>query len=248
MVKTIKHFLTKIYIRLHEHRHEGRLKYLLKRNHSDTLIVCFSGFAEKPAYNYVRTLQNIKADKMFILDDFGFKGSYYWYENGNDKPMRLVKSLIANKLNKGGGYKRLITLGSSKGGTCAIYYGLIFGATDIYAGACQYRVGSYLNAEDRVPVFKAMMGAEAGKTEQERLDEVMPNHIYSHKDSSSVVHLLYSKEEHTYQDDIQYLINDLEKANIRYIEKIESFSEHSEVGKYFSPWIKKELSHIISNG
>ena len=45
-------------------------------------------------YNYVRTLQNIKADKMFILDDFGHKGSYYWYENGDNSSLTLSKYLL----------------------------------------------------------------------------------------------------------------------------------------------------------
>lgn len=39
----------------------------------------------------------------------------------------------------------VVTIGSSKGGTCAILYGLMTNAEYIIAGACQYRIGSYLN-------------------------------------------------------------------------------------------------------
>lgn len=39
---------------------------------------------------------------MFILDDFGYKGSYYWYENGHDYPMTLANSLTMCKLIGGG--------------------------------------------------------------------------------------------------------------------------------------------------
>lgn len=98
MIRKIKSILNKLYIKLHEHTHEDRLKYLFQNCHSDTLIIGFSGFLDKSMYNYVRTLHNIKADKMFILDDFAYKGSYYWYEKGRDYPNSLDNSLILSKL------------------------------------------------------------------------------------------------------------------------------------------------------
>lgn len=99
----------------------------------------------------------------------------------------------------------MITIGSSKGGTCAIYYGLLFGASDIYAGACQYYVGKYLNTEEHIGIFKAMMGTETSDKAQKILDSEMPEMIRKHKNSESHIHLLYSVNEHTYNDDIQYL-------------------------------------------
>lgn len=76
----------------------------------------------------------------------------------------------------------------------------------------------------------------------------MPKCINEHKNSNTIIHLLYSKEEHTFQDDIQYLISDLESNNIKHIDTIKNFYDHGEIGSYFSPWIKEELSIIISNG
>lgn len=66
MLKNIKGFLTKVYIKVHERTYEHRLRYLYLKNHSDTLIIVFSGFADNPVYNYVRTLQTIIVDKMFV--------------------------------------------------------------------------------------------------------------------------------------------------------------------------------------
>lgn len=82
-----------------EYTYENRWKYLFQKNYFNTLMVVFSRFVDKPMY-YVRTLRNIKADKIFILDDFGHKGGYYWYENGNNKLVMLVKCLMYNMLNK----------------------------------------------------------------------------------------------------------------------------------------------------
>ena len=101
MISQLKRILTKIYIKLKERKYNGRLKYLFLNNHSNVLIISFSGFSDKPMYNYIRTLRTIKADKLFILDDFGYKGSYYWFENGNDKPLLLVNSLLQTLLSGG---------------------------------------------------------------------------------------------------------------------------------------------------
>lgn len=243
--RKIKRLLTKLYFFFKENKHKGRLKYLYDNKNSDTLIIVFSGFSDTPVYNYVRTLKNVNADKLFVLDDFGYRGSYYWYEHGDKLPLDLVTSLIQQKLSMGG-VKRVITLGSSKGGTCAIYYGLMFGATDIYAGACQYKVGTYLNVDAHKKIFTQMMGDGAADKEQRILDEMLPKQIQNNCNSDTIVHLLYSKKEHTYPEHIKYLINDLEENHITHIDRIENFSDHNDVGSYFSTWIKSEFKSLLN--
>ena len=83
-------------------KHLGKLRYIHERNGSDELIIMFSGFGTIPKYNYMKTLAQSKIDKLFILDNFGYRGSYYWYENGSDKPLQLVTTLIERI---GGGIK-----------------------------------------------------------------------------------------------------------------------------------------------
>ena len=73
----------------------------------------------------MKTLSESKIDQLFLLDNFGYLGSYYWFENGNDSPNRLVSKLL-DEIRAGGGDENVYTAGSSKGGTCAIYYGLKF--------------------------------------------------------------------------------------------------------------------------
>ena len=127
-----------------EKRYAGRLKYLFESHNSNTLIIVFSGMAtRKPKYMYMRTLKDVNVDKLFILDDFGHKGSYYWFEDGSDKPLKLTEGLISAILESRK-YKYVYTAGSSKGGSCAIYYGLMFNVTEVIASACQYYIGTYL--------------------------------------------------------------------------------------------------------
>lgn len=73
----------------------GKLKYLYEQNGSDELIIVFSGFGSSiRKYNYMKTLKDSKIDKLFILDVWGYRGSYYWFEKGHDEPNRLVSRLM----------------------------------------------------------------------------------------------------------------------------------------------------------
>ena len=96
IIKTIKRFFKGIYIHFQEKEYKGRLHYIYENNHADKLMIVFSGFSPyKPMYNYMRTLKNVKSiDKLFLLDDFGYRGSYYLMENGKDTPKQLVTELV----------------------------------------------------------------------------------------------------------------------------------------------------------
>lgn len=91
--KAFKYLKNKIVLSFKERR-IGRLKYLYEKNNSDELIIVFSAFETVRKYNYMKTLSKSKIDKLFIMDTFGYKGSYYWYENGSDLPKVLVSKLI----------------------------------------------------------------------------------------------------------------------------------------------------------
>lgn len=98
-----------IKIRTHEHSWGKKGKYLLFKNKSDTLLIIFSSLApnhKKPAYNYVRALSSSLCDRLYILDGYGHRGSYYWFENGMNLPEVETLSLI-NKVVNGGGINAL---------------------------------------------------------------------------------------------------------------------------------------------
>ena len=99
--KVFRFVINKMRLSLKE-KHLDKLRYIHERNGSDELIIMFSGFGTIPKYNYMKTLAQSKIDKLFILDNFGYRGSYYWFENGSDKPLQLVTTLIERI---GGGIK-----------------------------------------------------------------------------------------------------------------------------------------------
>ena len=135
-------------------------------------------------------------------------------------------------------------MGTSKGGTCAIYFGLEFNVKGVYAGACQYLVGNYLNTDNNRHILKAMLGEGYTQKDFDMLNNMLRDQLKCHKETNTVVNLLYSKHEHTYPEHIVYLIQDLKKNKIPYTEQVELFKEHNEVGNFFKPYIENTLQNI----
>lgn len=92
--KALKYIKNKIRLSFKESR-LGKLKYIYVHNGSDELIIVFSAFESVRKYDYMRTLSESKIDKLFILDTFGYRGSYYWFEKGKELPNELVSKLIS---------------------------------------------------------------------------------------------------------------------------------------------------------
>lgn len=225
-----------LFLLTHEHRFQRRLKYLWFREGNESLLVVFPGFSkDRPRkYNYVKGLMGVKnVDRLYINDNFGYQGSYNLYENGEREPEKITMDLI-NKIIKEGKYKQLFFAGSSKGGTCAIYFGLTFHANEIFAAACQYHIGKYVSSEmPNDKVFYAMMGNNAGEEESLILDNVMPDLLQKYKGSESVIHIFCSKQDPTYERHIKDLINSLDYYGYHYSETVESYAVHSQVGESF---------------
>ncbi len=142
----------------------------------------------------------------------------------------------------GGGYSKMVTLGSSKGGTSALYYGLKIGAADIIIGACQYRIGSYVsNYSD---IFKGMTGNDVNPSDIEMMDNIMPEVLRNCYSKNTKISLVHSVKESTYERDIKYLINDLNTNNFSWKEYECGFANHGDVAKYFIPIAQDRLKKI----
>jgi hypothetical protein len=194
-----------------------------------------------PVYNNVKTFKKIAIDKLFIKDDFGYRGSYYMYENGTLSPYYLTRDLIDYIISKGG-YKHIYTAGSSKGGSCAIFYGLVYGAEHIFSGACQFNIGTYLSAQCHLAILKAMMNS-ASIENVRKLNMLLPECIEKHKNSSSVVHLIYSDKEETYQYHTKDLIQYLDKNKIKHVDTVFDFTDHNQIALYFGPYVVNYLTN-----
>lgn len=133
---------------------DNQVKYLFipSKKESKTLIVGFSGFAGhhvKGKYNYIRTLMNVNANKLFLLDDMGFEnvGSYYLGEHCKIWRAQMIPQIVA-KVKTQINARKVICIGSSKGASAALIYGNICGANDIIIGSPQYHIADYLSSND----------------------------------------------------------------------------------------------------
>lgn len=236
-------FLRKVYyqynallIRFQEKTFINGVKYIFIDNHSDKLLVIFSGIGGD--YNYRRSLKNAKCDQLYIKDSWADGLSYYLYENGNNQPETLTSEFIETFIKKRK-YQKISCLGSSKGGSAALYFGMKHSFNEIYAGACQYKVGNYIgifHAADNY--YSKLMGNIPTKEGIALLNRKFEAIFETKKNCQTVVFLLYSTEEHTYVDDIVFLIKKLKEQNITYKEQIETFPNHSMIGLYMSNFCK----------
>ena len=136
-----------------------------------------------------------------------------------------------------GGYKHIYTAGSSKGGTCAIYYGLKYNVDEVYASACQYHIGKYLSNKPKVLI--GMMGKHYTGNSLKTLDNMVPNMIKEHALSKTIINCFYSEKEHTYEKHIVDLKKDLEESGIKYTVTTDDYTAHGENGIYFSAHLKR---------
>lgn len=228
-----------------------RIKYMFVKNKSDKLVIVFSGFAAKknrPVYNMVKTLRNINVNKLFILDDFGYekRGSYYLGENGDFFISKLVSELI-NKIKAEQNIHEVYCIGSSKGGSAAIYFGLKHNVDFIIAGVPQYFIGNYLSTNETL--LKSLYSI-AGKTDQETIDSfnsIISQQIYEYNwDYKPRILLHYSENEHTYHEHIAFLLKDLKVNGFHVDEDIEEYKNHSDVSIYFPNLCKNKLKELTN--
>ncbi len=244
IVKFAKKFLNKQFIKRHEKTFKNEVKYMYVNKHTEQLLVVFSAFTgERRRYNYFSSLKGQNVSQLYIMDTWGYLGSYYWYENGESKPEQLVSELI-NTIIIENKIKKVITAGTSKGGTAAIYFGLKHNASDIFSGACQYRVGQYLHRDEHKDILERMMADNSEETVH-LLDTKIETQLASKISIDSLIHLFYSTKELTYERQIIPLMADLKHYGYSYVEDINNFPKHDDVGIFFPEYLITSLKSIL---
>lgn len=244
--KAFNYLVNSLYFKVKSKRH-GHLHYYFKEDcESNVLVVSFAGFPGKGGakYNYVKTLNGVKCNQLFLLDNFGYKkrGSYYLGGKGFFLKSDIV-SLIELLTEKHSIQKRIM-IGSSKGGTSALYYALLCNADYCVIGAPQYYLGNYLSSDDHLKILESIMG-DTDVASQKCLNRLLPDLIDNYC-GNITVYLHYSKFEHTYQDHIEDMIYDMKRQHINVVEDSEyAYTLHSEVAEYFPLYLLNTLKELI---
>lgn len=253
--KYYEYVVTKVKLLFEQRIYESddlKIKYILKKQTGfDSLVVVFSACTRKglkARYNYVRTLQNIKASRLYILDDFAedHRGDYYLGSNFEFNEERAVKKLIDLYIKKLQPQK-IIFCGSSKGGYSALNFGLMYPNAQIVIGGPQYYLCSYLKSSDNLAAYANILGSSTTQKEEElefRLREKIKSCKYT---DTQHVFIHYSNQEHTYKEHICDLIRDLYEKGFTITEDIASYKEHSDISYYFPDFLKKTIEDIIAD-
>ncbi len=222
------------------------IKYMFYRNRkSSDLIIVFSSMTRKgiPArYNYVRTLENIKANKLFILDDNGpeKRGCYCLGKNRDftveNNVLALIKSIKAEN-----NIERTVYCGSSKGGWCALNFGLEDTNADIVVGANQYLLGNYFLALPDIRLEKWVFGDNWNEKDIEWLNNKIRAKLVDNKMKNNNIHVHISNKEHTYDEHVKFMLDDLELLQYKYDIEILGYENHGDIVKYFPEYLKKEI-------
>ncbi|WP_232297256.1 Two component regulator three Y domain-containing protein [Bacillus mycoides] len=222
--------------------------YLLQKSYKKTenLVIIFSGMpadGKTPSYNYMGTLNYFDCNKLFILDDFGCRGSYYLCKNQDYSIERSVISLI-NYIIKENNIKTVLTCGSSKGGYAALYYGIKYGFDYIISASPQFYLGDYLLKQSNSKDVATFISGDAKQNDHEYLNQIMYNVINETSNRPNIFIHLGAGEPH-YNDHVKPLLNSLKQNNLDYTLDLGDYCEHNDVGVHFPPILRKQIAEIL---
>lgn len=251
--KYVEFIITKVRI-LWEQRHFTHqgvdVKYILKEcKEADTLVVIFSACTRKglkARYNYVKTLNGLNCNRLYILDDYAedHRGSYYMGKNFQFTEETAVKELIQQMIRKMNPTKTIFC-GSSKGGYAALNFGLEFAGAHMIIGAPQYFLTSYLVDSENLFTLQHILG-ERNAEKDEKLEYYLREKIRNNKYvDSQQIYLHFSNQEHTYEEHIKHMLEDMEAVGCHLIKDVADYTNHSDLSYYFPDFLKKHVKEII---
>lgn len=250
--KYVEYFHTKLVL-LWEQKvfhHKGvRVKYLLKKEkNADTLVVIFSACTRaglRARYNYVRTLNGLTCNRLYILDDYAkdHRGSYYIGGNFKFDEETATRALIQKVMEELKPVK-VVCCGSSKGGYAALNFGVEIPNSVMIVGAPQYFLTTYLLAGN-METLNHILG-EHTEEKKKVIEHYLQNKLLKNPNvKTQKVFLHYSDKEHTYEEHITHMLKDMENAGY-YIEKdVADYKNHSDVSYHFPDYLKKNVKVVI---
>ena len=221
------------------------IHYIFRKRKSRVLLIIFSALnVEGPRYSYLSVARLFRVNQLFIRDDFAGLGTYYLGPDRSNAVELAVLDLI-KKAAAWSGAEHIIFAGSSKGGTCALFFGLQFPGAVIVSAAPQYYIGDYIRSVEKLhPSVPYILGKTEGEMTAEDIEWLNTRvsekiRTDEHKDSQKC-YIHCSSKDTNYEPHVQPLLKDLEEAGIRTEMDLGSYEHHYEVKLYFP-----ELLHNV---
>lgn len=223
------------------------IRYIFEKSklfNKDKLIIIFSAFSkDKPKYNYVNTLKCIDCNKLFILDDYGTKGTYYIGLEGKFDIETSVISLITEIMAKHNiTFKNIISAGSSKGGSAALYYGLKYNFGEIIAGSPQYKIGTYLCDLSIKDYANEIFGSYT-ISNRVKYDNLI--NLIIKKNQYTNINILTGLGDQQYKRVFKEFEDEAEILKLKLNEKLIDISSHDEISKKFPEYLLDNVIRVL---
>jgi hypothetical protein len=215
---------------------------------SNKLVVVFSAISPKHTfnYNYLSTLSSYPVNQLYILDDFNDQGSYYLGKQRDHVIESSVVSLIlhfASKLNIT--LNDITSIGSSKGGYSALYYGVKYSFGDVISLAPQTKLGNFLKDEYNNITEFISQGNDEGDIYY--LNELLYRLVRENRESLPFIHLMVGTKDSHKDRHVLPFSEHLNQLNINHKLDIIEGVDHSEL-KFVAPdYIKNQLTKKFFN-
>lgn len=220
---------------------ERQLTYLLVAPKTlegrSRMMVVFSAIGAEFdfTYNYRSALSAADAYKLYILDDFGKRGSYYYADHRDESIYRSIQMFLKQMFEKHSiSVENVTCIGSSKGGTAAIIHGIPLGVGSIIAGAPQSRPGTYLGLN--APEMLEFIAGDDSEASRSWLDGLLERTVTMGA-TSSVVRIFVGRADHHYQDHVLPLVAALERRGIAVRTLVVHGVSHQDIGRPFSAYV-----------
>jgi hypothetical protein len=140
--------------------------------------------------------------------------------------------------------ENVITFGSSKGGSAALYYGMKYGYGHIISGAPQTKIATYLN-HCRPEMLQYMVGEELAKENLTRIDSLILKQVKP--TCAAKINLLTSEKDAQYKTHIVPLMKALTKAKLEANVVFEpGIEKHRDIATYFPNFLTHHIKRIIN--
>ncbi|WP_214832138.1 hypothetical protein [Exiguobacterium sp. s152] len=202
---------------------------------SKDLIVVFSAMGRPHQYNfnYMKSFKDHPANQLFILDDFGEKGSYYLGKDLSFRNETSVISLIMNILHRiHATPKHVTTFGSSKGGYVALYYALKYGFGEVVSLAPSINLGDFLISQ-HPDLLEYMTGGSQSYHVYE-MNQLIYDLVREKRDEMPYIHLMVGTADSRKLEHLDPFVSYLESLDIPFDYHIVEGVDHSEL-KFFAP-------------
>lgn len=137
-----------------------------------------------------------------------------------------------------------VSIGSSKGGYSALYFGLMLKFKYIVSGSPQYQISNYLKSitddNDFLYGTRILESIICDEFDSEYINDALFD-IIKKSDAKSKIYLYYSTKEDSFKKDVSKLIVDLQDRFELELVDLKN-EEHSYIGSYF----QKNLNTIIN--